>query len=99
MLAEEGFGEAAGLAAEDEEVAGLEAGFPGAGRALGAEEPERGVRVGLAELLEAVPDVDLDVLPVVEAGTADVLVVEREAEGPDEMEDGTGGEAKPAGAN
>ena len=59
--------------------------------------PERGVRVGLVEDRKAVPDVDIDILPIIEASAADLFVIEGEPEGTDEVERRSGGEAEAAG--
>src|SRR5687767_13511402 len=48
------------------------------------------------ESVPAGPDAQVDVLPVVEAGTADLPLIERKAERLDEMQRRTGGEARTA---
>ena len=62
----------------------------------GAERPEPVGAEGLGHLVEVVDDPPVEVRPVVEAGPADLAVVEQEAERPDQPEDGPGRHAGPA---
>lgn len=98
-VVEPGFGEAFGFTAEDEEVIVLVLDVPSGLFGLGAEEPEAGVGVGLEEFVEAFPDAEVDVLPVVEADAPDRFFVKREAQGFDEVEGGSGGEGESSGGS
>lgn len=97
MLGEERFRKSARLAAADQEVAGLEDGVPVGSGSLGGEEPGAGWRKDGEQIIEGIPETQLDVFPIIEADAPDLSVVEGESERLDEMEGGAGGEAEPAG--
>jgi len=65
------FGQTPGFGTEDEKVVRLEFDAPRRFFSFGAEKPNLCFRVGGEKLVEVVPDVQIDVFPVVEAGTAD----------------------------
>src|SRR5207245_4967373 len=92
VRAADGGGEAAALAPEDEEVVGAEAhrGVRARGARREAEEPARRTR-GEERLPARVPG-EPHVRPVVEAGAAEMAVVDREAERIDRGEGRGGGE-------
>lgn len=52
--------------------------------------------MGDKEFFEAVPKVEVDILPVIESGAANCFFVERKSERFDEVEAGAGGEGKAA---
>lgn len=76
LRVEEGFGEATGLRAENEEVAVGEIGVPEGFFRLGAQKPTAGCGVGGEKLVEGVPELEVDVFPVIESGAADGFFVE-----------------------
>ena len=94
---EEGIGESAGFGAEDKGVAGAVGDGVVAAVGGGGEEVQA-VGVGGREIGEGGGpvgvDADVDGIPVVEAGAAEVFVVDGKAEGFDEVEDGSGGGAE-----
>src|SRR3989475_7304125 len=97
VRAADGGGEAAALAPEDEEVVGAEAhrGVRARGSRREAEEPARRAR-GEERLPARVPG-EPHVRPVIEAGAAEMAVVDREPERIDQVERRGGGGAEAAG--
>ena len=87
-------GEALGFATENEGVAGGEGCVVVAAGAAGAEQEEAVRAEGLGARGPGGVDGDLDGFPIIQAGPAQVGVVDREAEGFDEVEAGSGGGAK-----
>jgi len=91
VLGEEVGIEARALLAEDEGVAGAEVGVEVAPLGDGAEEAEAGVRVFVAKVGEIEVLVEVDQMPVVDAGAPDAVLVDAEAEPPDEVQPALGG--------
>ncbi len=61
---------------------------------LGCEKPGSiGGRAG-EELIQSIPELDVHVLPVVQAGPADMLVIQREPQWLDEVKSGARGKAE-----
>ena len=92
--------QAAGLAAEDQHdiLSSAERRIPELARRLGREEVRLAERRQLAlERVPVGPDPQVDVLPVIEAGAFDLLLVERKAERLDEMQRRAGRQAGAAG--
>ena len=91
-------GQAARLAAEDEHVAAAVGHLRVAPRGLRLEEPGRLAAHGGKRRQQVVPGVDhfpLEVVPVVEAGAAEIVVVEFEAERPHQPHLGADSDAGP----
>lgn len=92
---QEGLREAAGLRAEDEDAGGREGGVPvGAGGLGGEVEPGDGGVEGGPEVRERVPEMDIDLLPVVESGALELAVIDAEPERLDEVEPRARGQAE-----
>jgi hypothetical protein len=86
MGGDQGLGQSSGFTAADQKITGLKGDVPVGGFSLGGEKPSAiGGRSG-EKIVEGVPKLNFDVLPVVEPGAADLFVIEREAERFDEME-------------
>lgn len=96
MGIEDGGRETTGFATANEVVAQLEGHIPVGGVTLGGEEPGTAGRSAGEEFVEILPHPHGDVFPVIETGTANVLVLEGEAQRLDQMQGGTGRQAEPA---
>ena len=93
---EQTFRQPFGFAAEDQKIAGakghLVIGPPGFGRKE-KEAPRSFAR--LAQLLERIPELHVDFLPVIETRPFQLAIVDGKSEGLDQVQRRTGGEAKP----
>ena len=95
ILVEEGFREAFGFTAENQEVALLVVGIPKRASGLGGEHPGTGPwgSCGL-KFLPVGPDMDIAFLPVINARAAEGFFIEGKPEGPHEVQACAGGLAK-----
>lgn len=77
ILAKEGFGEAFGFAAENQEVAVLEIGVPKGVGGFGGEHPGTGpLPYPVEKMAPGIPDVDVALVPVVHARAAEGFFIE-----------------------
>ena len=93
MGGEEGFRQAAGFTSEEKRVAGEEVRMPVRGGGLGGEKPGASARMGFLPGGQVFPLVDVAGLPVVHSGAGELAGGDGKAEGFDEVEAGTDGEA------
>lgn len=91
VLSEEVGVEARALFAEEEGVAGAEVGVEVAPLGDGAEEAEASSGIFVAKMGEIEVLMEVDEVPVVNAGAPDAVLVDAEAEAPDEVEAALGG--------
>jgi hypothetical protein len=96
VLRQQGLGQAFGFPAEDQKIAGLERHVVVGAIRFCREKEEASRRFpGGVQFLERIPELDVDFLPVIEAGAFQRPVVDGESERLNKVKSGAGGKAKP----
>jgi hypothetical protein len=97
MRRQQGFGQAFGLAAENQKIAGEKIDVVlGALRFRGEKKEARSCLAGSTQILEGIPELEIDFLPVIESSPFERAIVDRESERLNKMQRGSRRETKPA---